>query len=150
MESCPILNYHNILRFSNRLSQIYSWISYCLYLSNSLHLSLIFTVIPLLPVDTTYSIIWLALLTCTLWMLVCLKCIFFSFSFSLFFRLMLLYSTILFIAREAFRRACLSQSSKHYWPQVINLLWCSWVLHPFISTKEVIMQQMKENVKLWT
>lgn len=40
-------------------------------------------------------------------------------------RLMLLYSTILFIAREAFRRACLSQSSRHYWPQVINLLWCS-------------------------
>ncbi|XP_054751425.2 protein RFT1 homolog [Lytechinus pictus] len=49
-------------------------------------------------------------------------------------RLMLLYSTILFIAREAFRRACLSQSSKHYWPQVINLLWCSFPLGVVCAT----------------
>ncbi|XP_011674796.1 protein RFT1 homolog isoform X2 [Strongylocentrotus purpuratus] len=49
-------------------------------------------------------------------------------------RLMLLYSTILFIAREAFRRACLSQSSKHYWPQVINLLWCSLPLGVVCAT----------------
>ncbi|XP_071485292.1 man(5)GlcNAc(2)-PP-dolichol translocation protein RFT1-like [Diadema antillarum] len=40
-------------------------------------------------------------------------------------RLTLLYSTILFLAREAFRRACLSQPDKHCWPQVINLLWCT-------------------------
>uniref|UniRef100_H2YH75 Protein RFT1 homolog n=1 Tax=Ciona savignyi TaxID=51511 RepID=H2YH75_CIOSA len=51
-------------------------------------------------------------------------------------RLMLLYSTILFMSREAFRRACLStnagksQENKNNvdrnikWMQTINLLWC--------------------------
>ncbi|XP_067011632.2 man(5)GlcNAc(2)-PP-dolichol translocation protein RFT1 [Anabrus simplex] len=38
-------------------------------------------------------------------------------------RLLLLESTILFLSREAFRRACLSKTSEHNWPQVINLLW---------------------------
>jgi len=40
-------------------------------------------------------------------------------------RLLLLYTTILFLAREAFRRACLSKSAEDKWPQVINLVWCS-------------------------
>uniref|UniRef100_A0A8C5FY67 Protein RFT1 homolog n=1 Tax=Gouania willdenowi TaxID=441366 RepID=A0A8C5FY67_GOUWI len=40
-------------------------------------------------------------------------------------RLTLLYSTLVFLSREAFRRACLSgvSGSKHSWRQVINLLW---------------------------
>lgn len=38
-------------------------------------------------------------------------------------RLMLLYTTALFVSREAFRRACLSKSTDRRWPQVINLLW---------------------------
>ncbi|XP_073974876.1 man(5)GlcNAc(2)-PP-dolichol translocation protein RFT1 isoform X2 [Rhodnius prolixus] len=38
-------------------------------------------------------------------------------------RLLLLESTILFLSREAFRRACLTRSTEHNWPQVINLLW---------------------------
>ncbi|CAL8339042.1 unnamed protein product [Merluccius merluccius] len=40
-------------------------------------------------------------------------------------RLMLLYSTLVFLSREAFRRACLSGSSKtgQNWRQTINLLW---------------------------
>ncbi|KAK7863336.1 hypothetical protein R5R35_009691 [Gryllus longicercus] len=38
-------------------------------------------------------------------------------------RLLLLESTILFLSREAFRRACLSKTSEHSWRQVINLLW---------------------------
>uniref|UniRef100_A0A1B6DLV9 Protein RFT1 homolog n=1 Tax=Clastoptera arizonana TaxID=38151 RepID=A0A1B6DLV9_9HEMI len=38
-------------------------------------------------------------------------------------RLLLLESTILFLSREAFRRACLSKSSEHNWRQVINLVW---------------------------
>lgn len=40
-------------------------------------------------------------------------------------RLMLLYSTLVFLSREAFRRACLSGVSgpNHSWRQVINLLW---------------------------
>lgn len=40
-------------------------------------------------------------------------------------RLMLLYSTLVFLSREAFRRACLSGSSGagHNWRQTINLLW---------------------------
>ncbi|XP_026286536.1 protein RFT1 homolog [Frankliniella occidentalis] len=38
-------------------------------------------------------------------------------------RLLLLESTLLFLSREAFRRACLSKASEHYWPKVINLVW---------------------------
>ncbi|XP_061147642.1 protein RFT1 homolog isoform X1 [Syngnathus typhle] len=40
-------------------------------------------------------------------------------------RLTLLYSTLVFLSREAFRRACLSGSDggKHNWRQLINLLW---------------------------
>lgn len=38
-------------------------------------------------------------------------------------RLLLLESTILFLSREAFRRACLSKTTEHNWPQVINLIW---------------------------
>nr|CAG4641627.1 EOG090X04LH [Eurycercus lamellatus] len=38
-------------------------------------------------------------------------------------RLMLLIMSILFVSREAFRRACLSKTRDHNWPQVINLLW---------------------------
>uniref|UniRef100_A0A668ANQ4 Protein RFT1 homolog n=1 Tax=Myripristis murdjan TaxID=586833 RepID=A0A668ANQ4_9TELE len=40
-------------------------------------------------------------------------------------RLTLLYSTLVFLSREAFRRACLSRGSGtgHSWRQVVNLLW---------------------------
>ncbi|KAI5730244.1 hypothetical protein M8J76_011708 [Diaphorina citri] len=38
-------------------------------------------------------------------------------------RLLLLESTVLFLSREAFRRACISQTTQHNWPQVINLIW---------------------------
>ncbi|KAK2914995.1 man(5)GlcNAc(2)-PP-dolichol translocation protein RFT1 [Channa argus] len=40
-------------------------------------------------------------------------------------RLTLLYSTLVFLSREAFRRACLSGGSgtTHSWRQVINMLW---------------------------
>ncbi|KAG7218181.1 hypothetical protein INR49_020567 [Caranx melampygus] len=40
-------------------------------------------------------------------------------------RLTLLYSTLVFLSREAFRRACLSGGSgtNHSWRQVVNLLW---------------------------
>uniref|UniRef100_A0A4W6EP01 Protein RFT1 homolog n=1 Tax=Lates calcarifer TaxID=8187 RepID=A0A4W6EP01_LATCA len=40
-------------------------------------------------------------------------------------RLTLLYSTLVFLSREAFRRACLSGGSgkNHSWRQIINLLW---------------------------
>ncbi|XP_022104957.1 protein RFT1 homolog [Acanthaster planci] len=43
-------------------------------------------------------------------------------------RLQLLYSTTLFIAGEAFRRACLSQGQCKEWALTINLLWCSFPL----------------------
>ncbi|KAI0219479.1 hypothetical protein LSAT2_028984 [Lamellibrachia satsuma] len=39
-------------------------------------------------------------------------------------RLTLLYSSTLFLTREAFRRACLSKTSDRRWQQVMNLLWC--------------------------
>ena len=42
-------------------------------------------------------------------------------------RLTLLYSTILFLSREAFRKACLSrpaESVEKNWRQIINLIWC--------------------------
>ncbi|PSN56321.1 Protein RFT1 [Blattella germanica] len=42
-------------------------------------------------------------------------------------RLLLLESTILFLSREAFRRACLSKTTEHNWAQVINLLWITLV-----------------------
>ncbi|GAB1608069.1 protein RFT1 homolog isoform X1 [Argonauta hians] len=38
-------------------------------------------------------------------------------------RLTLLYSTCIFISREAFNRACLSHAGKISWTQLINLLW---------------------------
>ncbi|XP_025204613.1 protein RFT1 homolog [Melanaphis sacchari] len=40
-------------------------------------------------------------------------------------RLLLLESTILFLSREAFRRACLTDTLHHNWPKVINLIWFS-------------------------
>lgn len=39
------------------------------------------------------------------------------------YRLTLLYSTTLFLAREAFRRACLSGGTQRDWSQTLNLLW---------------------------
>lgn len=48
-------------------------------------------------------------------------------------RLLLLESTILFLSREAFRRACLSKTSEHSWRQVINLLWLTIPLCLFLS-----------------
>ncbi|POI22093.1 hypothetical protein CIB84_014158 [Bambusicola thoracicus] len=38
-------------------------------------------------------------------------------------RLTLLYSTAVFLAREAFRRACLSGGAERSWAATINLLW---------------------------
>jgi len=38
-------------------------------------------------------------------------------------RIFLLYSTVLFLSKEAFRNACLSNTKDHNWPKVINLLW---------------------------
>ncbi|XP_059505657.1 protein RFT1 homolog isoform X2 [Stegostoma tigrinum] len=38
-------------------------------------------------------------------------------------RLTLLYSTVVFLAREAFRKACLNVDKEQKWAQVINLLW---------------------------
>ncbi|XP_069795623.1 man(5)GlcNAc(2)-PP-dolichol translocation protein RFT1 isoform X2 [Narcine bancroftii] len=38
-------------------------------------------------------------------------------------RLMLLYSTVVFLAREAFRKACLNVGVERRWTQIINLLW---------------------------
>ncbi|XP_050543409.1 protein RFT1 homolog isoform X2 [Daktulosphaira vitifoliae] len=40
-------------------------------------------------------------------------------------RLLLLESTVLFLSREAFRRACLTATTQHDWPKVINLIWLS-------------------------
>ncbi|XP_009899006.2 protein RFT1 homolog isoform X1 [Dryobates pubescens] len=48
-------------------------------------------------------------------------------------RLTLLYSTIVFLAREAFRRACLSGSTKRNWTKTINLLWLTVPLGVFWS-----------------
>ncbi|XP_075403635.1 man(5)GlcNAc(2)-PP-dolichol translocation protein RFT1 isoform X3 [Tenrec ecaudatus] len=48
-------------------------------------------------------------------------------------RLTLLYSTISFLAREAFRRACLSGRSQRDWPQTLNLLWLTVPLGAFWS-----------------
>lgn len=41
-------------------------------------------------------------------------------------RLLLLESTILFLSREAFRRACLTNTLNHNWPKVINIIWLSY------------------------
>ncbi|NWY07521.1 RFT1 protein, partial [Nothoprocta ornata] len=48
-------------------------------------------------------------------------------------RLTLLYSTVLFLAREAFRRACLSGGTKRNWTKTINLLWLTVPLGIFWS-----------------
>ncbi|KAL8575487.1 hypothetical protein ACOMHN_013038 [Nucella lapillus] len=40
-------------------------------------------------------------------------------------RLTLLYSTILFLTKEAFERACLSRREGQDWRRVINLIWCT-------------------------
>ncbi|KAG8523928.1 Protein RFT1 [Galemys pyrenaicus] len=48
-------------------------------------------------------------------------------------RLTLLYSTTIFLAREAFRRACLSGSAQRDWSQTLNLLWLSVPLGVFWS-----------------
>ncbi|XP_023611447.1 protein RFT1 homolog isoform X2 [Myotis lucifugus] len=48
-------------------------------------------------------------------------------------RLTLLYSTTIFLAREAFRRACLSGSTQRDWGQTINLLWLTVPLGVFWS-----------------
>lgn len=43
-------------------------------------------------------------------------------------RLLLLESTVLFLSREAFRRACLTDTVHHNWRRVINLIWLSYVI----------------------
>ncbi|XP_065789564.1 man(5)GlcNAc(2)-PP-dolichol translocation protein RFT1 isoform X4 [Muntiacus reevesi] len=48
-------------------------------------------------------------------------------------RLTLLYSTTLFLAREAFRRACLSGAAKRDWSQTVSLLWLTVPLGVFWS-----------------
>ncbi|XP_053932952.1 protein RFT1 homolog isoform X1 [Cuculus canorus] len=48
-------------------------------------------------------------------------------------RLTLLYSTVVFLAREAFRRACLSGNTKRNWTKTINLLWLTVPLGVFWS-----------------
>ncbi|XP_054966033.1 protein RFT1 homolog isoform X6 [Pan paniscus] len=49
------------------------------------------------------------------------------------YRLTLLYSTTLFLAREAFRRACLSGGTQRDWSQTLNLLWLTVPLGVFWS-----------------
>ncbi|XP_046400052.1 protein RFT1 homolog [Ischnura elegans] len=49
-------------------------------------------------------------------------------------RLLLLESTLLFLCREPFRRACLSDTSHHIWPRVINLIWISFPICLLLST----------------
>ncbi|EDL88985.1 RFT1 homolog (S. cerevisiae) (predicted) [Rattus norvegicus] len=48
-------------------------------------------------------------------------------------RLTLLYSTTIFLAREAFRRACLSGGTQRDWTQTLNLLWLTVPLGIFWS-----------------
>uniref|UniRef100_A0A4X1VMZ7 Protein RFT1 homolog n=1 Tax=Sus scrofa TaxID=9823 RepID=A0A4X1VMZ7_PIG len=48
-------------------------------------------------------------------------------------RLTLLYSTTIFLAREAFRRACLSGGTQRHWSQTLNLLWLTVPLGVFWS-----------------
>ena len=40
-------------------------------------------------------------------------------------RLTLLYTTVIFLAQEAFVKACLSKLESQTWPKIINLMWCS-------------------------
>ncbi|KAK7101753.1 man(5)GlcNAc(2)-PP-dolichol translocation protein RFT1-like [Littorina saxatilis] len=49
-------------------------------------------------------------------------------------RLTLLYSTVLFLTKEAFQKACLSRRDSQDWRQVINLMWCTFPLGVLIST----------------
>ncbi|XP_041048105.1 protein RFT1 homolog isoform X2 [Carcharodon carcharias] len=46
-------------------------------------------------------------------------------------RLTLLYSTVLFLSREAFRKACLNVGAEQKWAQFINLLWLTVPLGVF-------------------
>ncbi|XP_012494000.1 PREDICTED: protein RFT1 homolog [Propithecus coquereli] len=48
-------------------------------------------------------------------------------------RLTLLYSTTIFLAREAFRRACLSGGTQRDWSQTLNLVWLTVPLGVFWS-----------------
>nr|XP_012627038.1 protein RFT1 homolog isoform X1 [Microcebus murinus] len=48
-------------------------------------------------------------------------------------RLTLLYSTTIFLAREAFRRACLSGGAQQDWSQTLNLVWLTVPLGVFWS-----------------
>ncbi|XP_004864410.1 protein RFT1 homolog isoform X4 [Heterocephalus glaber] len=48
-------------------------------------------------------------------------------------RLTLLYSTTVFLAREAFRKACLSGGAQRDWSQTLNLLWLTVPLGVFWS-----------------
>ncbi|XP_035308252.1 protein RFT1 homolog isoform X2 [Cricetulus griseus] len=48
-------------------------------------------------------------------------------------RLTLLYSTTIFLAREAFRKACLSGGAQRDWSQTLNLLWLTVPLGVFWS-----------------
>lgn len=49
-------------------------------------------------------------------------------------RLLLLESTILFLSREPFYRACLGQKDSNTWPHVINQIWLSVPLSIILST----------------
>lgn len=40
-------------------------------------------------------------------------------------RLLLLESTILFLSKEPFSKACLTDTKSHNWAQVINQIWLS-------------------------
>lgn len=42
-------------------------------------------------------------------------------------RLLLLESMILFLSREPFMKACLTNTVEHNWAQVVNLLWMTLV-----------------------
>lgn len=46
-------------------------------------------------------------------------------------RLLLLESMILFLSREPFMKACLTNTAEHNWAQVVNLLWLTLVCHYF-------------------
>ncbi len=49
-----------------------------------------------------------------------------GYEYSLICRLMLLYYTVLFISREAFRKACLTETTEEKkWRHVFNLMWCT-------------------------
>lgn len=44
-------------------------------------------------------------------------------------RLLLLESMILFLSREPFMKACLTNTAEHNWAQVVNLLWLTLVCY---------------------